>query len=556
MPPHSASLSVEDSLRGPLGELDGARNVRTGVAGQGRVRSSVPMSIDSRRDSLEAHYDELPALPSALSPSSPHYGARLSPGGIPLRPSRSGLDLQLPEPGSTPGPLKEARPQSGFPWSRPPLVSGFSTSSPISPDGQLLSPKPNFIKETRPISTFSINSVGTSRSGNSTMSYILDPPQIITPANPQGLRRVEVMGSRQHAGLVTLPGSNPISPNPVTPISMITLTTPSNTTSTNPVDPFADPNTLTIVTNTTSDTVTPLSARFSSSAVGGSPLSPLFQEHSRPNSNITDVSYNRNSDVEESYRNDPQRWTNSTQATDAGGEYINIGISPGSPGLLTMGGNSASNEPWNRSSIRSSLGSVATTPSITSSPHTAITITSSPITSSLPLVHNRETDNTSPLPAPFLPFANQKPTPSLSDPSRLSVSSATTPSRTKNRIDSSEVSIREGFGSGFSTGTEGGGLGDIPFQLGFPGRMSSSSDGGTTRGSFISALSHDAADDNEEEEEEEEEAVIVTRDPFGKEAEIGKMIRTNSEEAKEIEGEDEDELEKNARMARSLSGED
>lgn len=38
------------------------------------------------------------------------------------------------------------------------------------------------------------------------MSYILDPPQIITPVNAQGLKRVEVMG-RGQAGLVKISGS-------------------------------------------------------------------------------------------------------------------------------------------------------------------------------------------------------------------------------------------------------------------------------------------------------------------------------------------------------------
>lgn len=406
MPPHSASMSVSDGMRGPLGDLGGG-----GAGTKAESRSSVPMSI--------ASLDSLVAEPN-LSPGLSSYTARLSPGGVPLRPPRLGLDLQLPDPWAAAATVASPsevdvevlRPASGFPWSagtpsdRPELVSAFSSSSHTTSatPGRLLSPHSRM--PDRPASTFSTLSATTTRSGNSTLSYILDPPQIITPGGKQGLKRVEVIGSRQ-AGLVTLAGSSNNSQ----------ATTPTFTTTPN-VDPFADPLTPPLTTST----------RFSSSAVGGQPLSPF----DRPLSDVTDMS-RRSGATESSFISN--RWTGSSDARASGAtriesegmDYLMNLDSPGSPGRIT------SNHAL---------------------PSDAVLVD----------MEDEEGGRASPLPSPFLPFAGQRPTPSL-HPLAASLSSNSLHSHyayQPDRIISTDMSsIRSGFGD----------LENIPFQLGFPGEM-------------------------------------------------------------------------------------
>lgn len=63
------------------------------------------------------------------------------------------------------------------------------------------------------------------------MSYILDPPQIITPVNAQGLRRVDIVG-RGQAGLVRLGGAQttPTVTAATTPDSQSTVSSPTSET--------------------------------------------------------------------------------------------------------------------------------------------------------------------------------------------------------------------------------------------------------------------------------------------------------------------------------------
>lgn len=445
MPPHSASLSVEDANRGPLGEIDG----NSKLVG---VRSSVPVSIGSM-DSADDHYIDLPVLPIALSSHHP----RQSPvGAAPARPPRlPGLDLQLPPPssGQPSSELTETlRPGSGFAWSnptsssaRPGLTSAFSSSQTTTNNDNRLAP---FSRDSRPISTFSTLSAGTSRSGNSTMSYILDPPRIITPSNAQGLRRVEVLGSRQ-AGLVTLVGSNS---HPVTPTSASLLSPGSDTPFLSP-NPFADPS------PSTSSFVRSNSTRFSSSAVGGgTPLSSHYEDDRPDSVSVASMS------ARDSFNSDPARWTGSSEDRVVGvedGEYIE---SPGSPGALTTKGS--------RSNLMSSRTSIATTAMPGSPVRSSVVhgIQPSPRSPVFPLPPLR-TSLSSPLPAPFLPFAGQRP----SIGSTRSTAGSTNP--TSQRVTSANLSLRT-VRSGFGSGLDG-----IPFQLGFPGGID---DGASDRGSMIS----------------------------------------------------------------------
>lgn len=221
------------------------------------------MSLASR-DSLSlagADQINLNPLPPILLPDSPLVPLGASAGGAPIRPPRSpGLDLQLPKgslatttspllsPSSPPG--SGGRPPSGFPWgpSSSPNSNGAShfsmATSRASANSYLSAPDAKKLRgmsylsnpgmtpsQQSHLSTMSSMSSSTSRSAGSTMSYILDPPQIITPVNAQGLRRVEVLG-RGQAGLVRLPGSTagatPTSPvaSPIASTSGTSPTTP------------------------------------------------------------------------------------------------------------------------------------------------------------------------------------------------------------------------------------------------------------------------------------------------------------------------------------------
>ncbi|KAK4051087.1 hypothetical protein OIO90_004827 [Microbotryomycetes sp. JL221] len=224
IPPHSNSVAVEDAQRGAYGEILHDSTVAANVRPQTRIppRISVPTSMASRDSLVLSGGDliDLHPLPPVLTPGSPVVPLGASSNGAPIRPPRSpGLDLQLPSPSPTSGSLKSSRDSRIGLDLRPMSMSGRSgTPSTLLSGGGATAGSPT--ERTSHLSTISSMSAATSRSGSSTMSYILDPPQIITPVNAQGLKRVEVLGPRQ-AGLVRIPGSaagsSPTSPAPSNP---------------------------------------------------------------------------------------------------------------------------------------------------------------------------------------------------------------------------------------------------------------------------------------------------------------------------------------------------
>jgi hypothetical protein len=237
IPPHSSSLSVDDAQGREAPRNSNSLLPRTRNSMISNIRSSIPTSMASR-DSLTltgAEIIELNSLPlprGVLTPLDqrgvereqpfiPH--GTLSNNGAPIRPPRSpGLDLQLPKSSSSSSPPITSASASassrfsstGFP---------FSSSSPTSPTyahhhHHLLSPTTNQQQQQQRANSFNESShlsVISSRSGNSTMSYILDPPQIITPntattnannltasssslAASAGVKRVEFQQAKAH----------------------------------------------------------------------------------------------------------------------------------------------------------------------------------------------------------------------------------------------------------------------------------------------------------------------------------------------------------------------
>ncbi|KAK4048320.1 hypothetical protein OIV83_004842 [Microbotryomycetes sp. JL201] len=240
IPPHSRSTAVEDADRGAYGEI-----LSDSAAAMSRppprvpARISVPTSMASRDSLVLSGGDliDLHPLPPVLTPGSPVVPIGASSNGAPIRPPRSpGLDLQLPSP-TTSNSAKSSRDSRIGLDLRPVSMSGRSGSpSTLLSSGGATAGSP--IERTSHLSTISNLSAATSRSGSSTMSYILDPPQIITPVNAQGLKRVEVLGPRQ-AGLVRIPGSaagsSASSPAPMSPPmsafgSFSTVTSPATPT--------------------------------------------------------------------------------------------------------------------------------------------------------------------------------------------------------------------------------------------------------------------------------------------------------------------------------------
>lgn len=572
IPPHSSSMSIDDAHRGAYGEtLETSRDSRR----VSTARNSVPHSMASRDSLAMGDAIELNPLAPVLSPGSPAVplSAATTLNGAPIRPPRSpGLDLKLPQGAPSTSPLSSPnsrdshqgppRPPSGFPWNppsptreqqRPGLQSSFSSSTRGT---NLATPEegPRGISvlferggsAQSHLSTYSTMSSSTSRSGNSTMSYILDPPQIITPVNAQGLRRVEVLG-RGQAGLVRIGGSG-LGSTPATPTPALTGNADSNVSSptthkafgaqqAKDLNPFSDE----------ASVVTPLSARFS--AIGGSAAAPLSptSAHSRSESQDTVTS------TEPGYATtttNESRWTASTNATygdDTGararpltsGSQWSEGPSRRDT-TSTMGG-----DEMERAGSRGSYASFASTgteqsvldgipfmaaPTIVAPSNLSresflddgepprsplfpmppprspsfIGDPSSPASSHIPESEHRDStysydtaysaspplanpsildlhaasEDTSPLPSPFLPFAGQRPTPT-----------------TGHERESAAISVRSGFGSGLS---------QIPFQLGFPSGL----EGGSERGSIMMGSEMGGERDSrmfEEEEEEEEE---------------------------------------------------
>ena len=368
----------------------------------------------------------------------------------------------------------------------------------------------------------------------------LDPPQIITPVNAQGLRRVEVLG-RGQAGLVRIGGSG-LTSAPTTPAPPLTGNADVDSDVRSPTTPKAFAAQQAKEMNPFSDeaSVTPLSARFS--AVGGSasaPLSPT-SSHTRSESQDTVTS------TEPGYATtDESRWTASTSAThgeDTGARARPLtSESQWSEGMSrrdttsTMGG-----EGMERAESRGSYASFASTgteqsvldgipfmaaptivvpsnlsresflddepprsplfpmppprsPSFIGSP-------SSPSSSFVPESEHRDStysydttysDNS--VAPPAVPTANPSildldaDTSPLPSPFLPFAGQRPTPAEGGGRErESAAISVRSGFGSGLS---------QIPFQLGFPSGL----DGGSDRGSMTGS----------------ERGSIMTMDPGG-----------------------------------------
>lgn len=485
---------MADAERGPFGEVDGGRKSFLGP------RESIPSSLTSR-DSLGNGMDnvvEIAALSPIASAESPRQAYRISTSGAPIRPPRSpGLDLQLPTPspqstpvGSPPG--EHQRPLSGFPWSgrpppaRPGLKSNFSSATTSDRSSSYLTSNGTgdrglstlLERNQSHLSVMSNASSGTSRSGNSTMSYILDPPQIITPVNAQGLRRVEVMG-RGTAGLVTLQGrdgastsSTPSTPVPAAdnpfsddasirptsylqrPGSQTSIDQPFNTnqsrwTNSTQGTEFGNSRTSLVPSFLISDGDMPLSARNSGLTETGDTARPLTGGMGPTTGGRRDSRMSVASSTAHSVASD------SLSMLDG----IPFIASPQPPSAATSTDSLSQSQP---SSSTSSFRPVAPPllPLFPKPPTRPASLDRPPPPVTPPTGDLLE-DDLSPLPTPFMPFAGQRPP------------SSSTAGVTGARVNSSDMSIRSGFGSG---------LDDIPFQLGFSGRMGMD---GSERGSIM-----------------------------------------------------------------------
>lgn len=450
---------------------------------------------------MDAELIDIQELPPALAPGSPAVTAQ---GGAPVRPTRAGLDLELPKvasPGSTPlqSPTRASvllgRPTSSFPFlAAPPATSGAQGRGM----SVLLDPKDNRA------SHLSVMSTATSRSGNSTMSYILDPPQIITPVGVDGIRRVEILG-RGQAGLVQVPGSS----GPSAPGTPAMAGEGGN--------PFADPvTTASGHARTGSDETIKSSenpSRWTQSTTADSRASyaesVAFDAHP-PSPGHSPISHN-SAFFPQSARNSeafPADTGNRTRPLTGASEW-----STSSSGLGPLGFANESRDSFASAASHAtdSLSMLDGIPFMASPPGTGsggLTVANRPASPLFPLPPTRtpsigppspaassidlgdslvtthvtpaspdpnatlEQNITSPgsdgpLPAPFLPFAGQRPT---SGASLMSEAFGSSPAG--QRVQSQAISVRTGFGSGLS---------DFPMQIGFP-----SLDGASERGSMMS----------------------------------------------------------------------
>lgn len=599
IPPHSNSMSLDDANRGAYGELMHDNPNPERIMGGHR---SIPASLASRDSLILAGADQidLHPLPPVLNPGSPLVPLGASAGGAPIRPPRSpGLDLQLPKgmspttstlhsPTSPSG--SGARPPSGFPWSAPPPTAGSgshfsattnrtSTNSYLSaPGGGDKSRGMSFLLEshggprvTAAQSHLSTMSTATSRSTNSTMSYILDPPQIITPVNAQGLRRVEITG-RGQAGLVRLPGNSASGATPPLPSSS-TLQTSTASSPTMPKafvrqqqssplaqeDPFSDTARFSVGgiaspatrTRARSDSASTLddpgyvtesggyggqsdSSRWTMSSAGSRmshaqiiAVSPSNQAlaaaagassfydvpHSARSSAVSvgELAYDTGSrarpltndsfaDSRSSFVSSRSGMTDSMSMLDgisfmqpptniSAGDLTKPPSSPLFPmppprspsfnapaspapsiaasSLAPRSEHRGSQYSYDTSYSDNSLAEAAAAPS-----GLGLNLPSSSATS-LAQVISADDRNTSPLPAPFLPFAGQRPTSNTS-------TIGPPPPPAISRVLSQAISVRSGFGSGLS---------QIPFQLGFPSGLDETA---SERDSFMTASSRDS----------------------------------------------------------------
>lgn len=501
-------------MRGAYGEVISSETVPDRRILQ-NPRNSIPVSMASR-DSTDLMSGPLSPLDS---PTVPPVAS--TPGGAPIRPIRSpGLDLELPTPSPPTSPHRGFRPVSGFPWDPP------SPNQLGVPGRESRGPSRDLSRKESHLSTYSTMSTSTTRSGNSTLSYILDPPQIITPVNAQGLRRVEVLG-RGQAGLVRIGGSSAgTTPNTPAPMTGVSYTNSDSSTTPVALKAFG---TQQLAVNPFSDdaSVSPASERFSVGNIA-SPAITIDSQHdasqySYPQGSRRDTVSTLNAEDGKTDSESRMSYASSRSELSELGGFATV--QPGGPRspplrspLFPM--------PPQRSPDRndSSLPS----PSLSSnSPVTGdSSYTFQPESSHKPMSMNTPpptfldgppSPDDSPLPTPFLPFAGQRPESTASSSRNSHTYDTTNPNTPRfDRVQSQAISVRSGFGSGLS---------QIPFQLGFPSGL----DGGSERGSMISLDSRRSSnatsfvdaedgemgvretDDEEEEdedEEEEEEAVI------------------------------------------------
>ena len=554
-------MSIADGQRGAFGESPSNRDRdrehdRDSHApppprsAQG-IRASIPTSMASR-DSLAlagAEIIELNPLPPVLTPDTPAVPHGTLANGAPIRPPRSpGLDLKLPNTPKVSSPLagsssSPTRPTSGGAF--PPVLPPSSGSPGSSPSLSFLSTSPtgngargmSVLGDPRSRSAQSHMSTMTSRSATSTMSYILDPPQIITPLSAQGVRRVELQ--KGQAGLVHIGGSGAAQgAGAHEPPTAASPTSPTGS-----VDPFDD-------SNRSSMRHSRLGSQGTVTPGGGADAHCETLSRSRPGSSATDTS----------------RWTTGSALSDEGsvqflqGQTVTF-TNPNSPSALVNGGGGAKSprlphtasrasfdvphsarsteafdtgsqvrpltgtmSAWSSSpgvSPSSSMGTVRATAGSgvrTSSPmapsgsrdSTASGMSDGSLLEGIPFLaptsssagataggrgastssvslglpvnvtapiessaastssasvrapsiidgRDDQDQDDDPLPAPFLPFAGQRPTSSKPAPS--SSSTGATAGSGSERVQSAAISVRSGFGSGLS---------QIPFQLGFP----------------------------------------------------------------------------------------
>ncbi|GAA6058427.1 hypothetical protein JCM3770_000467 [Rhodotorula araucariae] len=522
IPPHSSSMSIADAQRGAYGESGGERDSGAPPTRSQALRASIPTSMASR-DSLAlagAEIIELNPLPPVLTPDTPAVPHGTLANGAPIRPPRSpGLDLKLPNtpkvssplaatPVGSPDQQHSSRPTSDFPF--PPATSSSSpTASFLSPTNSSPGSRGmSMLADPRARSAQSHLSTITTRSATSTMSYILDPPQIITPASGQGVRRVELQ--KGQAGLVKI-GAQGL---PATPAAAAPARSTSPALSANPFD---DSNRASVgagaamghtrldsqetikealqlrpmssATDSSRWTASSLASEGSVQFLQGqtvtftNPNSPLPAPLSAATARQFNTASCASFDVPQSAR--------SSEAFDTGGQERPLtasmsawaspsagtgrspasstamapstsrdstasGMSDGSllegipfmqPSAAAAGpGGSGRNLGFGPSTSSVSLGLPV---NVTAPPDGATSVRAPSIGGGAEPDEGVDDD---PLPAPFLPFAGQRPTSSKPAPTGATSSSG-------ERVQSAAISVRSGFGSGLS---------QIPFQLGFP----------------------------------------------------------------------------------------
>jgi len=553
IPPHSSSLSVDDAQRGAYGQHQPSpssprdRQSALPPPRSSMNRISIPTSMASR-DSLAlagGELIELNPLPPVLIPDQPSNPHGTMSNGAPIRPPRSpGLDLQLPKSSSplassppinspydiTTSSSSTSRPRSGFP---------FSPSSPTTsttPNAhQLLPPTSRGMSFLHDPSRSGSNSAQsnhlsmmssiTSRSGNSTMSYILDPPQIITPVSggSGGVKRVEFQQAKAHklGGGGGGGGGNNNSNSPTSPLA------------TN--DPFSDVNSISSSHRRDESQETVTGGGRSSTGETGSSSRPISSSSrwttSSLSSEASEVQFLQGQSITFTNPNTPSPHSASTlQASKGtndprGSTSLSVNDLPTSARSSVRTSYASANDHDQRQSTWSSTSdsnqtqeeeesqsmSRASSSSHDSllegipfmSPPTSrqlvgpstssinlglpVNVTATQLESIVSPSPTRQETPTSfppppprtstlsqasedePLPLPFLPFAGQRPT-------------STSPTKSTGgggERQSEHFSVRSGFGSGLS---------QIPFQLGFPSGFGEGEEGeGSERGSMISS---------------------------------------------------------------------